>query len=211
MDYSELGLGVVIELRIEEGAYRVLAFDRYQVFYDRCSDGNGWVNTGTKRVLAYYRLPTDYVLAHAKVLRCEPLSDSELEQYRPELPFWPLRTNRINWDALSVTSSFGEFAVSPAAMASGLSAADVALPTPAVALQPFLRRSLAATPVRAGNGRDFSSLELLWHALKVQVPFGTQNPDPFNGIGIYRTGHTRTLPSYYLWGANDRAHNAPQL
>lgn len=82
----------------------------------------------------------------------------------------------------------------------------MALSTPKVVLKPFGPKgnTRQGSVVEAQKGPGFSALEILWLAHNLQAQYVK---DWENGVGIYRSGFQRGMPSYYLWGVNDRAGN----
>jgi hypothetical protein len=58
--------------------------------------------------------------------------------------------------------------------------------------------------IEAANGRSFVGEELLELAHRVHT---VDCPD-VRGVGLYRSGISSGIPSYYLWGAVDKAGHA---
>jgi hypothetical protein len=56
----------------------------------------------------------------------------------------------------------------------------------------------------ANDGEAFTEAELLTKARILQAPF-VGDVRLTEGVGIYRAGIKKRLPSYYIWGARSRA------
>jgi hypothetical protein len=61
-----------------------------------------------------------------------------------------------------------------------------------------------ASPLAADDGSAFTEAELLTKARILQAPF-VGDIRLTEGVGIYRAGIKKRLPSYYIWGARSRA------
>ena len=64
----------------------------------------------------------------------------------------------------------------------------------------------AGVRVKADNGIAFTTGELLSKAAAVQAPC-IGDVMPTRGVGIYRSGLHRGIPSYYLWGSEGRLNS----
>jgi len=172
---------------------RVIAFDSAEVMYDVWwPDRAAW---GMARLLGdftYYRLPRHYVEANARYIRIDSLSEMELRVHRPDLPFAVAQREDVSWYEPSWQGAV--FETAPALAASS------------IYLAPFGPRDSAkpASLLAADNGTAFTEAELLTKAKILQVPF-VGDVRLAEGVGIYRTGIKKRVPSYYIWGARSRA------
>jgi len=193
MPALQLALGVVFEIESSPSAMRVVAFDDAEVMYDVWwPHREAW---GMARLLgdfSYFRLPRHYVEANARYIRTDPLSEKELRVHRPDLPFAVAQHNDVSWYAPSWQGIV--FETSPVISVS------------AIYLAPFGPRDSAKPAVlfTADNGEGFTEAELLSKAKILQAPF-VGDVRLTEGVGIYRAGIKKHVPSYYLWGARSRA------
>lgn len=200
MAATPLALGTVFTLEQLPYELRVVAFDRAEVMYDmRWSLEAPWMMAKLTGAFAYFRLSRDHFEAEARCVRMDPLSARELEVHRPELPFAVAQRVNLSW-----YESWGG--------AEDVAASDEAvLPVGAIFLSPFGPRdtSKPAVLLHADNGQSFTALELLRKAKHIQDPhIGTVRLT--EGVGIYREGIKKRIPSYYIWGARSRA-DAPAI
>jgi hypothetical protein len=140
---------------------------------------------------SYYRLQRSYFEEHVSLLRVDPFSEKEALVHRPDLPFTFGVRQALSW--------YEKWPDSVRA------ANEKTLQAPAIYVAPFGPRdsSKPAVLVRAENGLSFSEVELLLAAKSIQEPhIGERRLT--SGVGIYRSGIQKRLPSYYLWGSKSR-------
>jgi hypothetical protein len=206
MEFEELSVGLVVQTDWDARPFRILAFDRAEFLYD-CwwAHLDGWGLQDLRGKAHYYRGSTQLLLARAKAVRVDPLTEAERAVHRPDLPLRLLRFAELEWHD-AATSSLDEFSSWFSLSAPGISISkdDVALDMPAMGLAPFGPKGSLKKPVliAASNGTNFSSLELLWRAASIQGPLARNLR---HGVGIYRLGYSAGRPSFYLWGFHDRA------
>jgi hypothetical protein len=193
MTAFKTALGAVFEIESNPYAMRVIAFDDAEVMYDVWwPDKETW---GMARLLgdvACYRLRRDYVEANARYIRTDPLSEAELRVHRPELPFAVAQRKEVSWYGPSWREDVLETA--PVLAASN------------IYLAPFGPHdgTKQASLLAADDGIAFTEAELLTKARILQAPF-VGDLRLTEGVGIYRAGIKKRLPSYYIWGARSRA------
>ena len=193
MPAFKTALGAVFEIESSPYAMRVIAFDDAEVMYDVWwPHREAW---GIARLLGdvtYLRLPRDYVEANARYTRTDPLSEMELQIHRPELPFAVAQRQEISW----YEPSWNE----------GVLETVPVLAASSIYLSPFGPRDSAkqASLLAADDGNAFTEAELLTKARILQAPF-VGDIRLTEGVGIYRAGIKKRLPSYYIWGARSRA------
>jgi len=204
MEASELELGSVFRFPSPNATEpnRVLFMDSDVVMYDAW-----WSHLGSwgmadlaevkRGVWNYYVTFVSTVLEQAEYVRTEPLSSAEAALHRPDLPFAIGQNAASSWSSEQTTAAAGAW------NASGGDAIAVAQ----VYLSPFgpqggQRRAIR---VQADNGSSFTTGELIRKAAVVQAPH-IKDEGPTTGIGVYRAGLRRGIPSYYLWGAESAGH-----
>lgn len=195
MPAFQTALGVVFEIESSPYVMRVVAFDDAEVMYDVWwPHREAW---GMGRLLGnftYCRLPRRYVETNAKYIRTDSLSEMELRVHRPDLPFAVAQRNDVSWYESSWQEGILE------------TAPTVAVST--IYLAPFGPRDSAkpAVLLAADDGEAFTEAELLTKARLLQSPF-LGDVRLTEGVGIYRAGIKKRVPSYYIWGKRSRANS----
>jgi hypothetical protein len=206
MNPQHLHLGAVFQPDWDERPIRVLAFDKTEVMYDCWWPHKGaWGLTSLKGTVSYYRIATTFLLSRAAYVRTDQYTDSEFKIHRPDLPFSFAKCSEIEWSVV-LPASINELEQSLASTKISAAILLASLNAPRLYLSPFGPKgsSKPGHLVEAQNGEAFSAAELLWHASRLQAPFVRDVPLT-TGVGIYRLGLQRQLPSYYIWGARSRA------
>ena len=189
----QIALGAVFEIESSPYAMRVIAFDDAEVMYDVWwPHRQAW---GMAKLLGDFtccRLPRQYVEADARYIRTDSLSELELAVHRPDLPFAIAQRKDFSWYEPSWHEAVFETAPG--------------LATSSIYLEPFGPRDSAkpASLVAADDGVAFTEADLLMKARILQAPF-VGDVRLTEGVGIYRAGIKKRLPSYYIWGARSRA------
>jgi hypothetical protein len=192
MSISTITLGSVFQGDWSQDPVRVIAFDAHVVMYDTWWSHRGaWGMSKLLGNYSYYRLQRSYFEEHVSFLRADPLSEKEALVHRPDLPF-----------AFGVRQSLSWYEMWPNSVSEEN---EVTLDAPAIYLAPFGPRdsSKPAVLVQATNGLSFSQAELLVAAKSIQEPH-IRDLRLTSGVGIYRSGIQKRLPSYYLWGSKSR-------
>lgn len=201
MTLNDLHVGAVFQPQWDSRPLRVIAFDEETVMYD-CwwSHIPGWGIDSLNRNISYYRVSTSLVLSKCEYLRTEQYTEIELAAHRPDLPFSFAQFADIDWPAACPASS-DEF---PNHCAS-YHCSQLRLDAAKIYLQPFGPKgsSKPGVIIEAENPAGFTESEILWHAARLQSPF-LREIKVTTGIGIYRSGIQRKLPSYYIWGSRSR-------
>jgi hypothetical protein len=187
MDFE---IGDVLSVEWDEHPLRVLMADEIETFYDAQMPEVGWTMARARTVI-YYRTTTSFLGSGAHLVRKLPFTPAEIARHRPDLPLRLLRTPGGDWgnplqDWPRLNLAFE-------------------LDCPRLALIPFGPKGaqLKAVMIKADNGRSITGAELLAAAHSIQ-------PSSYEvaGAGLYRSGLTSGVPSYYLWGGSDRAGHA---
>lgn len=211
MSTREIQLGAVFQPDWDERPIRVLAFDEVEVFYDCWWPHLGdWGLSKLPANVSYYRISTPFLKSHAAYLRVEPLTPAETAFHRPDLPLRLCRFPNIHWtNKRFATIKAFVAAVKKSSPRRQLDTQQVALAIPKAALMPFGPKGSAkrGVVVEAQTDTGFSAAELLWLAHELEAPYVKEWD---KGVGLYRSGVERGIPSYYLWGVIDRAGNVEQ-
>lgn len=130
------------------------------------------------------------------MLRVEPLTKREVNILRPDLPYRLFHSPTLNWSKLLSDESVDLDGILTAEKVNPM---EVILPIQKVAIYPFGSKgrvtSIKPTIYEASNEVGFTSVELLRIALSVQRPHSSG--DGRIGIGVYRSGHFKFIPSYF--------------
>lgn len=180
--------GDVLQVDWDDRPIRVLMADDVETFYDALLPEGGW-NLARARTAIYYRTRTSLLRSSAELMRTDALSRQERERHRPDLPLRLLRSGEADWHKpLRELPKMG---------------ADLRIECQRVALIPYGPKGAPLSPVivEAADGRALWGAELLAAAHEVQ----TAECPAVAGAGLYRSGISGGIPSYYLWGATDQA------
>ena len=202
MDGNSLVPGAVFQPDWDERPIRVLAFDGVEVLYDSWwPHKQSWGLATLTGNATYYRLSTALLLSRARLLRSEPLTEAENQVHRPDLPLRVCRSGNLRWEP-SVPEDLDIFEQEVAVKDPGFPREILALSS--LILNPFGIKGgrKRGVLVKSADGIRFTSQELLWQASKIQA---AMQASPLNGVGIYRSGFQNRIPSYYLWGSQDKA------
>lgn len=204
MILNGLHIGAVFQPQWDSRPLRVIAFDEETVMYD-CWWPHipGWGIDSLNRNISYYRIPTSLLLSKARYLRTEEYTEVELSIHRPDLPFSFAKFANNDWPSVCPTSP-DEFPNDLFACISDESS-QPRLNAAKIYLQPFGPKgsSKAGVMIEAENPAGFTVREILWQAARLQSPF-LREIKVTTGVGIYRSGIQRKLPSYYIWGSKSR-------
>jgi len=204
MILNDLHIGAVFQPQWDSRPLRVIAFDEEIVMYD-CWWPHipGWGIDSINRTISYYRIPTSLLLNKGKYLRTEEYTEAELAVHRPDLPFSFARFADLEWPTVCPVTS-EEFPDGSFACKNDEHSQPY-LDATKIYLQPFGPKgsSKPGFIIEAENSTGFTVAEILWHAARLQSPF-LREIRVTTGIGTYRSGIQRKLPSYYIWGSKSR-------
>lgn len=183
--------GDILSVTWDDRPIRVLQTDPIETFYDCEMEGFGWA-MARARTAIYYRTSTSFLEKTASLSYSKPFSCEENNKFRPDLPMRLFRHRSSDWsdDLENLVSLEDNFSIS--AMQ--------------VVIIPFGAKGGATKSfkVRAAGDEELSLWVLVEAARAAQQ---VRSPE-VKGVGLYRSGTVGGIPSYYLWGAVDRAGNA---
>ena len=200
---SPLLLGGVYLTKWDDRPFRVLAFDEFEVFYDCYWPSiDKWTFGNLRSKGYYYRMTLQRFLEDVKFIREQPLTVQELQTFRPELPFRVCRNKFLAWtdQQFSDTKVYSDFINLKGANVTK----EIVLPVHKIVLHPYGPKSGAVKPSVIFSKKEggFSCLELLWNAHNLQS--GHIREKQADGVGIYRLGHEKKMPAYYIGGYYDK-------
>lgn len=203
MSENNLIIGGVYSTDWDERPHRVLAYDSYELFYDGWWEHkNDWGLKCNNGKFIFLRCSTSRFAETAKLIRVDPLSSEELIKYKLNMPFRVCRHKEFSWSESSFKylQDYVKYCEQQKVEFSN----EPIIKTDKIILQPFgptggLKKSIV---VEADNGNYFLEAELLWKAHNIQAEYKTF----INyGIGLYRSGISKKLASYYIGGYYDLA------
>jgi hypothetical protein len=204
MNSSNLHVGAVFQPEWDSRPIRVIAFDDEQVMYD-CwwPHVPGWGIDSLNRAISYYRVPLSLLLNKSKYLRTDEYTEAEMSIHRPDLPFGFARFADLEWPTIPPAAK-EDFPGSTSFVAQVGTSMPI-LDTAKLYLLPFGPKGSPKPGVvlESENPSGFTIDEILWHAARLQSPY-LREIKVTTGVGIYRSGIQRKLPSYYIWGVNSR-------
>jgi hypothetical protein len=198
-------LGGVYQTDLDDTPIRVILFDRVQIFYDVWwQDSQDWeVNQSYKSKVIFLRCSQSHFLNTSILVRFESIPDAVINVIRPDLPLYLCRNDKLRWTTKNYTDiqSFAKYLDKAGIDINTLEKLNI----DKVILVPFGPKGgdKKGVIVQAANGRYFTGLELLWHAHNVQAVH--INIEQEIGMGIYRSGFEKGLPTFYIGGFYDRA------
>jgi hypothetical protein len=200
MSPEAIQIGAVFQPSFDERPIRLIAVDDREVMYDSWwPHRSAWGFASLPGTVSYYRMPRRVLLERCRYLRSEPLSPAELDVHRPDLPLRFGASPDLEWpDADQLEAFPGRIAASfPSSL--GLAATRLYL-------CPFgpKGRSKPGVLVEPDAPHAATIRGLLARAAAIQAPH-LRDQRPTRGIGVYRLGLQRKVPSYYLWGSQSKA------
>jgi len=200
---NKLELGGVYKADWDDRPFRIIGLDDFEVFYDCLwPHDNSWTFSGNfKKKVFFYRISNSIFIKRSEKIDMLPLTDDEFNAFRPDLPMRIGRTKKIHWnefpriDHLTFESSLkitldSEFL-------------EQNLQTQKIVLAPYGRkRGMQKGSLIYSDSDFFTVAELIWKAKNIQE---SVNSERSNGIGIYRLGFEKQVPSYYIGENIDRA------
>ena len=182
---------------------RVLAYDPIELFYDSWWEHkNDWgLNCHNGKVI-FYRSGTSAFEKTAKLIRVDPLSETEQSKYKLNLPLRLCRHPQILWTQ-KIFTDFNHFTGYLEDHDIPLKQEPV-LQTAQIVLEPMGPNGgfKKSSTIKADNGKWFTEPELLWKAFQIQSAYKTSIT---NGVGLYRSGLSKGLASYYIGGYHNLA------
>ena len=189
----KLTLGDIYKTSFDERPFRVIGFDDFEVFYDCLWSDNSWTFSGNfKGNVAFYRMSRDLFISRSKLIGHEELTDEERFYFRPELPMRFGRTRKVNWNSFNskiIDSLKREFS-------------SQIIPIQNIFLVPLSEKGGYKKGHILENKKEMSVFDIIKIAKEIQESVnGTES----NGIGFYRLGYAKGLPSYAIGEYKDQA------
>lgn len=203
MTTDKLQLGEIYKTEWDERPFRVIGFDDIEVFYDCLwPHDKSWTFSGNLNKKCYfYRTSAPLFIAKSNPIDFTPLTIEEQKAFRPDLSIRIARTKEFNWNAFEM-DNYQKF-IEQTKTLLDKSILDQKISTDKIVLIPFGNNGLKkGTIVTADNQNYFECAELIWKAKELQESVSNQTS---KGIGLYRIGFEKGLPSYYIGEYFDKA------
>jgi hypothetical protein len=201
---DKLTLGGVYKTEWDDRPFRIIGLDDTEVFYDCLwPHDNTWTFSGNfKKKCYFYRTSRDLFDSKSRLINDLPLTEEEQKAFRPDLPMRFGRTRELKWNDFGV-SEFTVF-VRTVKNLNDNRFLEGKIDTGEMVLIPYGPKGglKKGTIVRADNGKYFECAEVIWKAKGLQENI---NDITSEGIGIYRIGFEKGLPSFYIGEYKDSA------
>ncbi|MFG2056116.1 hypothetical protein ACGFI9_19020 [Micromonospora sp. NPDC048930] len=212
MEPSWIEAGAVYRWAHDERPMRVLMHDHdvamYDVWWPHLRNwGLSNIGEAKRKRIDYYVTRISSLASKASYLRTDPLTEEEFKLHRPDLPFSMGRCSEVQW-AESVPETRQEMAERLRSAGCLSDGGETTVPASDLYLVPFGPNGGQKRPVRVkpDDGVAFTIEELIWKSARAQAEV-VDGVLPTEGIGVYRAGLQRGVPSYYLWGADSKLHS----
>jgi hypothetical protein len=183
---------------------RILAFDDTVVFSDGRNAGAiyWWMDKDYKSAHVYNRMSIKIYELYGELVGHENVSKDVLTVVRPDLPLALCRIPNISWtdDCFKSRDLLSAYLKTHFGTQQQANVLDINR----IYLEPCgsTGRARASIIVDADNGQYFTFEELLWKASEIRSKVHTT---PSNGIGIFRSGGKKKIPTFYIWEYCDLA------
>jgi hypothetical protein len=179
-------LGEIYKANWDGSVMRVIGFDEHEVLYDGYWEhDNSWTfASNLKKKCSFYRTSRNIFDEKAKLIDFKELTNEEYDIFRPDLAIRTCRIKNASWsdsdfNLEGIDSNFeliksGQIWLFPSGTNGSLKKGEI---------------------VKSSNNKEIGVSELLKSAKRIQE---SVNPRKSNGIGIYRTGIYKQIPSYYI-------------
>ncbi|MEL0457606.1 hypothetical protein WJN01_15300 [Flavobacteriaceae bacterium SZ-1-7] len=186
-------LGDIYKTEFDERPLRIIGFDDYEVFYDCLWSENNWTfsnNFGVKTI--FYRMSTEIFKTKSELIENLSLTEKESQYFRPDLPMRFGRTKNVSWNSFhsdeikNLKSDFEN--------------------------RKFNATKIVLVPYGPKGGfkkgeilefkSELSEFDIILRAKEIQESVNDQKS---NGIGFYRLGYEKGLPTYAIGEYFDRA------
>ena len=190
---------------MSDGLYRIIIVDNKEILYDFY-----WTTLGkwtcSERLSSkcfYSRMAFANFLETTTFIKNQPLTRNELDIFKPDLPLRAYRQRNIQWQ-IEYFDNLENYSIFLNSFNVDIST-KIIFEAPEIILYPYGPKGGLVKPTKIGalNGHYFTYEELLWNAQNLQSVHLKE--ETTSGIGIFRLGHEKKLPSFYIGNYVDRA------
>ena len=186
-------LGDIYKTEFDERPFRIIGFDDYEVFYDCLWSDNNWTFSDNFRVKTiFYRMSSEIFKNKSELIESRPLTEKELQYFRPDLPMRFGRTKNVNWNSFDsngiekLESEFGNRKFN----------------APKIVVVPYGPKGGLKKGEILESKSEWTEFDIIQKAKGIQESINGQKSD---GIGFYRLGYEKGLPRYSIGEYFDRA------
>jgi hypothetical protein len=184
-----LKLGGIYKTEFDKRPFRIIGLDEYEVFYDCLWPDNEWSFSGNFRGKSiFYRMPIDLFKSKSELTEIKEFTKNEAEYFRADLPMRFGRIKDLNWEILNsselnvLIEKFSERKVN----------------SKKLILIPFGAKGGHLKGELIESDEALTEFEIIQKASEIQY-------FPSNGIGFYRMGCQKGIPSYLIGEYLDEA------
>lgn len=199
-----LEIGSVYQVEWDNRPYRVIGLDDVEVFYDCMIDEESWMLSGNfGKKCFFYRTSTLVFGAKSTKINHIPLNREEQAFFRPDLTMRIGRTKQLNWNQMNFATRNDLDNFMKLSLPDDFTTQKVE--TNAIIIYPYGPTGGLKKGVKlfADNNTYFSAAELILKSKEIQE---SVNRNPSDGIGLYRIGAEKGLPSYYIGEYLDKSN-----
>ncbi|NER11750.1 hypothetical protein SAMN06265375_1161 [Muriicola jejuensis] len=172
---------------------RIVGFDEHEIFYDAQWSDLSWTFSGNFNRKAYfYRMSVKTFLSNAEQIGFQEITNEEFKHFRPDLPLRFARLKQITWSDLAEK---GLNTLSPEFL-------KTTLPIPEIIIVPSGPKGGLKSGIKVSGKENLNFQFILETTLN-----SMDNPENYSpsGIGYFRLGWDKRIPSYYIGGYIDKA------
>jgi len=189
----DLILGGIYKTKFDPRSLRIIGLDEFEVFYDCLWSNVKWTFSGNFKVnVTFYRMPVDLFASNSDFIEKISLSEIEHKYFRPDLPMRFGRVKDLSWNTITseelahIKSSFK----------------GMTLDTDKIILIPIGQKGAMKKGTLIESHNALTIIDIIKKAITIQTEVNNQQT---NGIGIYRLGYGKGLPTYYIGEFLDKA------
>ena len=191
--YQEACYKSIGETEVEKRKVRIIGLDEFEVFYDPLRGDKKWTFSGNfQRKSSFYRMATTAFKTKMELVDCLALTEQEYLFFRPDLPMRFGRLNNIDWKIIAKEGI--------ECLPTDFLKTKIALKK--LMLIPFGPKGGIRKSELVEKDENLTLSTLIKTALKIQKPIAEQEN---KGIGFFRFGFEKGIPSYYIGAYLDKA------
>lgn len=193
MSITKLEIGGIYKTDFDDLPIKIISFDDYEVLYDAQWEKGKWMfSNNLRRKTSFYRISTNSFKKKSTFIKNIDFREREVQTLRPHLPLRFGRFKNYSWDNLKQEDLEN--------IKRELN--NKKLNIDRVILIPYGPQGGFKKGVEIKNEDNLSFFEIVKNAKDIQRSI---NEEPSNGIGIYRNGFEKGIPSFYIGEYIDRA------
>lgn len=190
--YPHMKLGEIYRTDFDDRPFRIIGLDEHEVFYDCMWEQGQWTFSGNFRGKSiYYRMSVELFGTKSQLIDFQELTTEEHRFFRPELPMRFGRTKQLNWNHFDPS----------------LNQDSKEVGTDKIVLVPYGPNGGHKRGTAIELKPTLTVKEVTTKARELQEAVNNQQSQ---GIGFYRLGTQRGIPSYAIGEYLDKAGTMKQ-